>query len=131
MSKPRRREYDHEITFTDEMFEDSPFIFPDGKRVYASCTVVVRFDTKQDSCDYPNNTSEEWVEVTDWEADILIEDISAFDEQGEPVEVTEEMREHFVDAFDLTEGHKEKMLEEAENDSERRREEDYCPDDDY
>lgn len=126
--KPHR--YDHEIIFEDEVFEDKPFVTADGKKVYAHCSVLVSFDVKEDSCDYPNNTRQEWTEVDGWKAEIDIGDVSAYDDHGEPVEVTEEMRKFFEDQFDIDEGHEEKMLKMAEDaadssDDDRRYNDDY------
>ena len=129
MPTEHHKQYEYEITIDDHGFENDPFVMPDGKRIYASATVVVHFDAHNDSCDYPNNTRKEWVEISDWKAQIDIGDLHTFDLDGEPVEATEEMREWWVAKFDLEEWHKEQMLEEVENAAERHREDDYRSDD--
>jgi hypothetical protein len=125
-----KQHFDHEILFKDEIFEDKPFVTADGKQVYAHAAVFVQFNARDESCDYPDNIRREWTEIKDWRAEIDIGDVSAYDDQGEEVEATEEMRKWFEDQFDLDEGHKEQMLQEAEDDAERDREDSY-PADDY
>ena len=119
MPTKHRKQYDYEITIDDHEFDNKPFVMPDNTRVYASATVVIHFDAHNDSCDYPNNTREEWVEICDWKAEIDIHDLHTFDLDGDPVEATEEMRKWFEDDFDLEERHKELMLEEVTNAAER------------
>lgn len=110
------KHFDHEIVFDDVSMEDKPFKMPNGKNVYAYCRVVVGFNAHSDSCDYPNDTRETWVEVSDWEATVELSDCEVYDEDGEVVEPTDEMREHFQQAYHPSESHFQDMVEMAKSD---------------
>jgi len=108
-----RKSYEYEIVIED--FDSCPLILPDGSRIFAIATVTVEFDASLDSWNYPDaaNTSREEITIDDTQVSIDLDDIVAFDGDGNEIPATEELRQHLIASFPTHE-FREEMCEKFE-----------------
>ena len=90
----RTHTFDHE-------FED-PFVTPEGKRIYCSALITVRYEVVKDSISWEHHTVYE-----DAVEDVEIADVEFFatSEDGDEVEIDEKTQEFFLRQFDPRDHH--------------------------
>jgi hypothetical protein len=113
---PNRKSYEYEIVIEDFDFDSCPLILPDGSRILANATVTVQFDASLDSWNYPDaaNTRREEITIDDTQVSIDLDDIVAYDGDGNEIPATEELRQHLIASFP-TDEFREEMCEEFES----------------